>query len=137
MFTSDDQKIMVKRLLVYIGVTVFVAVFGAIYEGFSFEVYSNFMIYAYAFCLLGGVLPTAILLWMGKVEYKPVNLLAAQIYRSGLAIFTVGFLVRGALDIYGTTNKLTNVYWIGGSLFLLVAAIIFGFSLIQSKRSPS
>ncbi|MCR4945330.1 MAG: hypothetical protein K5929_00060 [Lachnospiraceae bacterium] len=125
---------MIKRLLVYVGVTVFVAVFGAIYEAFSFGVYSYFMIYAYAFCLLGGVMPTAILLWRGRVDYKPMSYIAVQIYRSGLAIFTVGFLVRGALDIYGTTNRLTNIYWIGGSLFLLVGALLFGLSLLQKKK---
>ena len=96
----------------------FCAVFGMIYEVFSHEVYSYFMIYAFAVPLVLGVLPCALLLNAKKYPGKT----AAALWNSGTAALSVGCAFRGALDIYGTTNRLLLVYPAAAIVILAVAA---------------
>lgn len=48
---------------------------------------------------------------------------SSNLYNSGIAALTVGNLVKGALDIYGTTNHLTIIYLITGLVLILAGAI--------------
>ena len=48
-------------------------------------------------------------------------------WNSGLAALTVGFLFKGVLDIYGTTNKLIVVY--SAAAAVLICAAVFSFSM--------
>ena len=59
MFTSDinaNRRKASRTSLIYLIVSLFCALFGAVYEMFSHEVYSYYMIYAFAFPLIGGTL---------------------------------------------------------------------------------
>ena len=60
MFTSDikdPHAKMEKTGFIYLFVSLFCVLFGAVYEYFSHEVYSYFMIYAFVIPQVGGVLP--------------------------------------------------------------------------------
>lgn len=46
-----------------------------------------------------------------------------NLYHSGIATLTVGSIIRGVLDIYGTTNQLTNYYWIVGIILIAISLI--------------
>lgn len=50
------------------------------------------------------------------------------LWNCGILTLTVGCLLRGVLDIYGTTNWLCGVYWVvgGGFLVLALGALLFG-----------
>ena len=124
MCTSDieiDKKREIKTAFVYLLVSVFCILFGAVYEYFSHEVYSFYMIYAFVFPLIGGTLPFMILFVSNKKmpEKIPFNL-----YNSGIAALTVGSIVKGVLDIYGTTNRLISVYWITGILLCIIGVLL-------------
>lgn len=107
-----------KTAFVYLLFALFCMFFGAVYELFSHEVYSFYMIYAFAFLLVGGTLPFFIISLLEQMLYP--GTFARNLYHSGIATFTVGSIIQGVLDIYGTTNSLTRLYWyIGGSLILL------------------
>lgn len=110
-----------KTGFAYLVATIFCALFGSIYELFSHEVYSYFMIYAFAFPLLGGVLPFY-LLFLSK--RKMPGRLSLSLYHSGIATLTMGSVVEGVLAIYGTTNQLTLVYWILGSIFVVSGILL-------------
>ena len=98
----------------------FAAFFGAVYEAFSHEVYSYFMIYAFALPLFLGVFPFSFML----LKNTPFpSRLSLNLYNSGIACLTVGCIIKGMLDIYGTTNGLMNVYFTVGGL-LAVAGVI-------------
>lgn len=112
-----------KTALVYLILSVFCALFGAVYELFSHEVYSFYMIYAFGFPLVGGALPYGIL--SAFHLSKSSSLLARNLYHSGIATLTVGSIVRGVLDIYGTTNSLSRYYWFVG-IFAVVAGVVIG-----------
>ncbi len=112
-----------KTALVYLILSVFCALFGAVYELFSHEIYSFYMIYAFGFPLVGGALPYGIL--SAFHLRKSSSALARNLYHSGIAALTVGSIVRGILDIYGTTNSLSRYYWFFG-IFAVAAGIVIG-----------
>lgn len=105
---------------------VFCALFGAIYERFSHEVYSYFMIYAFSFPLVLGGVP----FFMMQKTGRPFPYKAAGLIHAGVAAFTVGSIVQGVLVIYGTSNPLTAVYWTTGAA--LTAA---GWLMATLKKS--
>ena len=126
MYTSDIS--LKRNLLGNIAGTAFLALFGAIYEAFSHNVYSYFMIYAFAVPLMLGVLPFTLLL----ISEKYPGRAALNLWNSGIAALSVGCVFRGVLEIYGTTNSMSIVYPVAGSL-LLTAGLITGIAGIQKK----
>ncbi len=125
MSTSDNT---IKNSLIYnlIG-TVFLVVFGAIYEYFSHGVYSYFMIYAFVVPLMMGVIPYQIMFLKG---YAP-NRIFINLWNSAIATLSIGSVFAGVLAIYGTTNRLVYVYPVAGTL-LIFAGII---SLIYTTKT--
>ena len=123
MYTSDTDisKRALKTAFIYLIISLFCALFGAVYEVFSHGVYSFYMIYAFAFPLVGGTLPFLAISLFRK--HYP-DAIARNIYHSGIATLTVGSIIQGVLDIYGTTNRLTGLYWIVG-IIMLISGIVF------------
>ena len=99
------------------------ALFAAIYECFSHQVYSGFMIFAFLFPLLGGVFPCSVLLKAAK--QKRPGLPSRCLYASGIAALTMGSLFQGILTIYGTTSHLSKYYWLSGGLLVLIALSVY------------
>ena len=130
LYTSDNT-IKGKTLGVYIGFTVFCAIFGIIYEIFSHEVYYVFMMFAFAVPLLLGVIP--ILIIKVKKLRKPDEL-SYRAWNSGVAAITMGSLFEGVLEIYGTTNKLIMVYLIVGIPLLMVGLVSY---IVYSKKEKA
>ena len=124
---------------------------GAVYEHFSFGVYSYFMIYAFAIPLAGGALPflakymrnirgaksssgsaAGVTAYSGAAEATAYSGAAAEtaaaghheaIYHLALATLTAGSIVHGILAICGRPNSLTVIYLIAGLLLLAVTAL--------------
>lgn len=113
---------LIKNCLIYTAVTIFTAVFGAVYEHFSHEVYSYYMLYAFAIPLLLGVLP---LLCFAVLQKEAPDGWSMRFYNSGTAALTVGSIFKGVLQIYGTTNRLAAVYPVLGLLLIFAGVIIY------------
>ncbi|MGI5989068.1 MAG: hypothetical protein ACOX78_02225 [Lachnospiraceae bacterium] len=114
----------------------FCALFAAVYESFSHQVYSLYMILAFLYPLAGAVLYT---IWIGAGRNKAwtPSVAASLMINSAIALFTVGSLFLGVLEIYGTTNHLSQIYFIAAFIFLAaaIAAIIAGcMSAGRNKR---
>jgi len=132
LFTSDteiDRMRIRKTAFVYLLVSLFCVLFGAVYESYSHEVYSYYMIYAFVFPLAGGTLIFGILSFANINRYP--NAVLRNLYHSGIAALTVGSLVQGVLDIYGTTNILAENYWYVGFTLVGASIIIFLCSLLK------
>ena len=129
--TSDikQMKKMAEIGFVYLSISLFCILFGAVYEFFSHGVYSYFMLYAFVFPLIGGTFPS---FGMAFSSMPIPNKVSQNLYYSGIAALTTGLLFEGALEIYGTTNQLVSVYWILGILFILTA--VFTYCLFQGKN---
>ncbi len=128
------QSSLRKWEAVYFAVSVALVVVGGVYEHFGHGVYSNYMIYAFAFPLIGGSLLCRILNRIQK-KYMPGHW-SMWLYSAGIATLTVGSLVQGVLDIYGTTNYLTGLYWFVGFIFVIFAVISYIAALLYFKFNP-
>ncbi len=140
MFTSDNRYL--KTSFIYLIVSIILMIAGAVYEHFSFGVYSYFMIYAFAIPLAGGTLPFLAKYMKGvrgadassgaiaeAVAYSGAAAEASSsrrhevIYHLALATLTAGSIVHGILAICGRPNSLTMIYLIAGLLLLAVTAL--------------
>lgn len=123
--TENYKKIARNYLLI----AAFCAVFALVYEYFSFGVYSGNMIFAFAYPLLGGSLPALLIhLLKAAVPSQTVR----WVYRCGIATLTVGSIIQGVLDIYGTTNALTLWYPVVG--WAMAAGAVAAY-LLRKKLS--
>ena len=126
MYISDideASKKALKTAFIYLLISFFCILFGAVYEKFSHEVYSFYMIYAFVFPLAGGTLHFFMIALSKAEKYYP-GVFAESIYHSGIATLTVGSILHGVLDIYGTSNRLLILYWIIGAVLTIVGAIL-------------
>lgn len=125
MFISDNTKNrerFLKVIQIYLVLTVFLALFGAVYERFSHEVYSYFMLYAFSIPLLLGVVVFFLLMKHGRAY---PNALTATLYHGGIAAMSLGSIVSGILEIYGTDHPLTRLYWILGSTLCVLGVLSY------------
>ena len=118
MYTSAN-----KTALIYLLAAIFCALFGAVYEVFSHGVYSYAMLYAFGYPLVGGALPFLALSVFRPKKYP--HGFARNLYHSGIVTLTVGSILQGILEIYGTTNALINYYTPVGILLLTVGILIY------------
>ncbi|MBO5070842.1 MAG: hypothetical protein J6C37_10865 [Roseburia sp.] len=126
MYTSDidrTSRSAVRTAFIYLLISLFCMIFGAVYEIFSHEVYSFYMIYAFAFPLVGGTLPYLVIGLSRRKRYP--GILAKNLYHAGIATLTVGSVLQGVLDIYGTTNSLIRFYWVVGAVLILIGIISY------------
>ena len=116
---DNKEKELRKQAMGHLGFALFCALFGGIYEQFSHEVYSFYMIYAFAIPLVFGTAFYFLLDWFDKKVKQPLCL---SLWNMAIITLTVGSLYRGVIDIYGTTNKKVIIY--------VVAAFALGLSAI-------
>lgn len=106
----------------YVLISLGIALFGAVYEHFSFGVYSYYMIYAFAVPLVLGALPA--LLFACSKRPPAFAGAARKLWRDGIAVLTVGSLFTGVIEIYGTDSGWSLVYAVAGTALLLLACVV-------------
>ena len=107
-----------RRFRLYLIITIFTLAFGIIYEQFSHGVYSKYMMYAFAIPLLG--LIASYLLKLFKCDLSKISL---DLFDSSIATFTFGSIVKGVLEIYGTSNKYVNLYLYVGIILAVLSVL--------------
>ncbi len=127
---SKEHKTMAKTGFVYLFISLFCALFGAVYEVFSHEVYSYYMIYAFGFPLAGGALPFFTLAFASRSLPSKVSL---NLYHCAIATLTIGSILQGVLEIYGTTNRLIYAYWIVGLALFSTSIILY---IVRLTKKP-
>lgn len=132
----SDTKIQLKKItktgFVYLLVSLFCVLFGAVYEHFSHEIYSGYMIYSFVFPLAGGTLPFSI---MSVYEFKYLpGRLPLNLYNAGIASLAVGSVMEGVLEIYGTQNDLLKIYWCSGFGFSGLGLILYIIGLFTNRK---
>ena len=126
MYTSDtdtNARRAAKTAFVYLLISLFLVLFGAVYERYSHEVYSFYMLYAFVFPLAGGVLPFISICLYGANRYPPIRV--RRLYHCGIVTLSVGSIIQGVLEIYGTTNALVQWYWIIGTGLVVLSIVLF------------
>lgn len=137
MFISEKNKnTVLKELVLYIGITAFIALFGIIYEQFSNGVNSNFMWFAWVRPLIAGVGVYGLLYFL-PIKKVP-SMLTECIYNFGVAMFTVHSIILGVLQIYGKTNsKMVLAYIILFHVFMLSGIIMYVVGLILDRKKAT
>ena len=103
----------------YLVASLILAAAGAVYEFFSHGVYSNYMIYAFIYPLVMGCLPY---LADSRGIIKKAGPVGETLLLASIATLTIGSVIKGVLEIYGTTSFLTAVYPILGAILLIGAS---------------
>ncbi len=125
---STLDKIYRDNILGHMIFAIFIAVFGAIYEKFSHEVYSYYMIYAFMIPLCLGSF--AYLLASKRAKKEPRNITVSA-WNAVVVTLTIGSIFQGILEIYGTTNRLVWFYPVAAIIFLLIA---IGSKFLNNRR---
>ena len=116
-----------KKTIRYVFLSVFIFVFGQIYEYFSHGVYSNYVLYAFLIPFLGLSVPSFLLHSLKKA--LPKN--SCFLWKCG--ILTVGSIYKGILEIYGTNGYFEFSYLFLGTGLCIVAV----FMICTKKRAIS
>ena len=119
---KPSRKVPLRIARNYLIVAAICAAVGFIYELFSHQVWSVYMIGAFAVPLILGVLPNLVIA-IGRI--KTPGLAAENLYACGIATLTLGSLLKGVLQIYGTTNTLLEYYWLVGAGFTGLGIIFY------------
>ena len=117
--------------------SILVAAAGWLYELFSHGVYSNYMIYAFMVPLACGALPDILAAARGRRSKKRSGNVASGLRLAAVVTLTAGSLIKGVLDIFGTTNRLLVVYPIIGLALAIAALIAFIWQNRTVNEEPS
>lgn len=109
-------------------------VFTAIYEQFSHGAVSSHMRCMFFMPLVGCALPCLIVFFTPLHRF--VGRAAFNLWNSGLAVWTVGCLFRGIVNISGRFTGLDSIYWVCGWIFLGGAAAAELIHVILSRPMP-
>lgn len=119
---------------IFLGVTVFVGIFSAVYEHYAHGVRSKPMIFAFLYPLLMGMIPIIALAYlqsMKKVQYAGLLRAGINLFYSGIATLTLGSISSGVVEIYGTTNHLIKYFYIAGCPLLLSGLVLTAIALVR------
>ncbi|MGT2911580.1 hypothetical protein ACVR1I_07705 [Streptococcus cameli] len=125
--TKKNATRLVKTVTFYICMTIFLFLFSRIYETLSYGEVSFFMHYLFVVPLIGGGL-----LYLGLLLLPNLSRATFNLWNSGVAIITTGFLFRGIVNLSGRSTTLDTPYWYVGGCFLILTCV----SLFLSKTNP-
>lgn len=108
---------------IYLIISGLCLVFALIYEKFSHGVISYYMICAFLIPLLGGA-AVSLLFVILKPRKFPAKT-EASIYGCAIATLTIGSIIAGVLEIYGTTNSKVYLYPAAGLLLIIISVVIY------------
>ena len=137
MFTSaDNKKVLLRRMLMYLGITAFIALFGCVYEQFSHNVHTVYMWFAWIWVLGFGVIPYALMYFL-PVKWVP-GTLSESLYNLGVAMLTVRSIYMGVIIIYNTTgDNMALLYLVLAISSLFIGALLYTVGLLLNRKAKS
>ncbi|HFU3800418.1 TPA: hypothetical protein ACGO0I_001470 [Streptococcus suis] len=126
--TNQTSGRTARTFITYLATTAFLFIFSRIYESLSYGEVSVFMHYMFCVTLIGGGL------LLGLLTIKPnLSRLTFNLWNSGVATITAGFLLRGIINLSGRSTTLDQPYWFIGAGFLVLA--LFSLFLGGNQRN--
>ena len=129
MSTSDNS--LKKPVLSYLFATIFTLVFASVYEYFSHGVLSGYMLSAFVYPLVIGA---GLLLLVKLARLPKPDGMVLGLHAWSVAGFTVGNIMKGVFEIYGSVSSYTGWYFIAGSVLLIAAAVVYMCHIIKSEE---
>ena len=120
-------------MLVYLGITAFIALFGFVYEQFSHNVHTFYMWFAWIWVLGFGFVPY-LLFYLLPIKRVP-GLVSESIYNFGVAMITFRSIYKGVIIIYNTTvDDMIMAYTIISIVSLVGGALLYAIGLLLNKK---
>ena len=120
-------------MLVYLGITAFIALFGFVYEQFSHNVHTFYMWFAWIWVLGFGFVPY-LLFYLLPIKRVP-GLISESIYNFGVAMITFRSIYKGVIIIYNTTGEdMIMAYTIISIVSLVGGALLYAIGLLLNKK---
>ena len=137
MFTSaDNKKVLLRRMLIYLGITAFIALFGCVYEQFSHNVHTFYMWFAWIWVLGFGFVPY-LLLYLLPIKQMP-GYLTECVYNFGVAMITFRSIYKGVIIIYNTTgDDMIMAYTVLAIIGLASGLVLYIIGLLLNKKQES
>ena len=136
LFTLEKNKKKLRHVVIlYIVITAFIALFGAVYEQYSHNVHTPYMWFAWVWVLGFGLVPHLLLLFL-PIKYIP-GLISGCLYNFGVAMITCRSLYIGVVTISNTPdNRWMLAYLIVAIVFLTAGVVSYGFGIFFEKKKP-
>lgn len=120
-------------MLIYLGITAFIALFGFVYEQFSHNVHTFYMWFAWIWVLGFGFVPY-LLFYLLPIKRVP-GLISESIYNFGIAMITFRSIYKGVIIIYNTTgDDMIMAYTIISIVSLVGGALLYAIGLLLNKK---
>ncbi|MBO4327309.1 MAG: hypothetical protein J5950_08555 [Clostridia bacterium] len=118
----------------YAAISLFLLIFGAVYEHFSHGIETPFMRFAFVIPLAMGAGAAGMFLIFKKLR-RPGKY-PRSIYRWSCACLTAASLLKGVFFIYGTDSIFPLVYLIAGMVCLIAAVAAYFAGSGRGKNGP-
>ena len=120
----------------YLTASLLLAAGGAVYELFSHGVYSYYMIYAFAIPLVLGCLPH---LLDSRGVFEVSGSVNENLLLASISTLSIGSIIKGVLEIYGTTNSLMLFYPIAGGILMLlsISSLFIGMMSMRGRENSN
>ena len=120
-------------MLMYLGITAFIALFGFVYEQFSHNVHTFYMWFAWLWVFVFGFIPY-LLLYLLPIKRVP-GFLSECVYNFGVAMITFRSIYMGVIIIYNTTGEaMIMTYTIISIISLVVGTVLYITGLLLNKK---
>ena len=131
---TEPTRLRMKRAMATgFALSLFCAVFTVIYEQFSHGAASPHMRAMFLMPLVGCAIPC--LIGYATALHRYVSRSAFNLWNSGLAVWTVGCLFRGIVNISGRHTSLDSPYWMIGWFFWGLALIAEAVHVCRRYRT--
>ena len=108
-------------------VSLFCAVFAAVYELFSHGVVSYAMVFMFLYPLLLGLLPCLILKKLGME-------MPGRLWQDGVLTLTCGSLITGVIEIFGTEASCSSLFMKAGIILLGLGALSYAAGCYLNRK---
>ena len=124
-----------RAAVVGLSLTLFCVVFTLIYEQFSHNAASTYMRCMFLMPLCGVALPAVVGYFTPL--HRLVSRAAFNLWNSAMAVWAVGCLFRGIVNISGRHTTLDKPYWIAGWAFIGLSVLAEITHLISQSQEKS
>ena len=132
---ESQRKQIRKTIWIYLILSVTAVVINKVYGVFGHGVDSPSMTWMFLYPLLGGALFYFIIeRFVPHIIKLSGYRVFCNIYNSGIATLTFGSLLKGILNIAGTSSSYLVFFYIVGGGFLVAALIMMFIKIINQKR---
>ncbi len=132
---SDKKNRMKKTVVAYLFVTILTIIFNKVYSLFGHGVSSDAMTYMFLYPLIGGSFVYLIMaLFFSKLYLFKGYRGIYNLYNSGIAVLTVGSMLKGVMEIAGTASLYIKFYYIVGYALLGGSLLFYSYLMINYKK---